>query len=99
MNVLGGQGALRGYGNGRFTDRNSYVLNVEIRRVVASLNIASARIDLELTPFMDAGRVFARPSTNPLSQLHYVGGLGLRGVARPYVVGYVDVGYADEGVA
>ena len=98
-NVLGGQGALRGYGMGRFTDRNSYVLNVELRRVVASLNIASARIDLELTPFMDAGRVFARPSTSPFSQLHYVGGLGLRGVARPYVVGYVDVGYGAEGAS
>jgi hypothetical protein len=97
--VIGGQGTLRGYGMGRFTDRNSYVLNVEVRRVIASLNAASARIDLELTPFMDAGRVFGRPSSSPFTHLHFVGGLGLRGVARPYVVGYVDIGYADEGAA
>lgn len=96
---IDGPDTLRGYGMGRFTDRNSFVLNFELRRVVASLNAASSHIDLELTPFMDAGRVFGRPSTDPLSQLHYVGGLGIRGVARPYVVGYVDIGEGGEGPA
>jgi hypothetical protein len=28
-----------------------------------------------------------------------VGGIGFRGVARPFVVGYVDIGYGSEGVA
>jgi hypothetical protein len=45
------------------------------------------------------GRVFHRFSTVPLSQLHSVGGLGIRGLARPFVVGYIDVGYGSEGVA
>jgi hypothetical protein len=35
----------------------------------------------------------------PLSQLHTVGGVGFRGIARPFVVGYVDLGYGREGVA
>ena len=28
---------------------------------------------------------------------HKVVGVGFRGIARPYVVGYVDVGYGTEG--
>lgn len=94
-----GAGSLRGYGRGRFTDRNSFVFNLELRRTIARLSAASTTIDVELTPFMDAGRVFHRPSTDPLSHLHYVGGLGVRGVARPFVVGYVDIGVGSEGVA
>ncbi len=96
---IDGPGALRGYGTGRFTDTNSFVFNLELRQAVARLSAASTRIDLEVTPFMDAGRVFHRPSTDPLTHLHYVGGLGLRGVARPFVVGYVDIGVGGEGVA
>jgi hypothetical protein len=34
-----------------------------------------------------------------LTQLHKVAGIGVRGVARPFVVGYVDIGYGSEGVA
>jgi hypothetical protein len=96
---IGGEDTLRGYGMGRFTDRNSFVLNLELRNRIASINAGSASIDLEVTPFMDAGRVFGRPSTDPISHLHYVGGLGLRGVARPFVVGYVDIGEGSEGPA
>jgi hypothetical protein len=35
----------------------------------------------------------------PLSRLHSVGGIGVRGIARPFVVGYVDFGYGNEGLA
>jgi hypothetical protein len=31
--------------------------------------------------------------------LHKVAGIGFRGVANPFVVGYVDLGYGSEGVA
>jgi hypothetical protein len=31
--------------------------------------------------------------------LHKVVGIGVRGIARPSVVGYVDVGYGTEGIA
>jgi hypothetical protein len=54
---------------------------------------------LELTPFIDVGRVFEGTGTWPLTQLHKVAGIGFRGVARPFVVGYVDIGYGNEGVA
>jgi outer membrane translocation and assembly module TamA len=96
---LGGAQPLRGYGLGRFTDRDAFSFSAEFRRTVASMNIASSPVDLQLAPFVDVGRVFARPSTNPLSRLHSAAGLGLRGLAPPFIVGYVDVGYGGEGPA
>jgi len=52
----------------------------------------------EQAPFVDVGRVFDRPSTVPLPRLHSVAGLGIRGLACTFVVGYFDVGYGSEGV-
>lgn len=34
----------------------------------------------------------------PLPRLHSVAGLGIRGLACTFVVGYFDVGYGSEGV-
>jgi hypothetical protein len=99
QSVIGGEQPLRGFGEGRFYDRNSFSTTVEVRRTVASFTPLSTHFDLEITPFVDLGRVFARSSTWPVSQLHRVYGLGFRGIARPFVVGYVDIGYGGEGVA
>jgi hypothetical protein len=96
---LGGAQPLRGYGLGRFTDRNAFSFSAEFRRTIATLNVASSTVQLQLAPFIDTGRVFERPGTNPVSHLHSVGGLGMRGLAPPFIVGYVDVGYGSEGVA
>jgi Omp85 superfamily domain len=96
---IGGEQPLRGFGAGRFYDRDSFSASVELRRTVLSVNAASTHVDVEVTPFVDLGRVFARSGTFPLEQLHHVYGLGFRGVARPFVVGYVDIGYGSEGVA
>jgi outer membrane protein assembly factor BamA len=96
---IGGAQPLRGFGAGRFTDRNSIAASVELRHRVFSIHVASTHVDIELTPFLDTGRVFSHGNPGPLSELHTVGGLGFRGVARPFVVGYVDVGYGGEGVA
>jgi hypothetical protein len=96
---IGGEQALRGFGAGRFYDRDSFATSVELRKTVASFDAVSTTVDLELAPFVDLGRVFARASTFPVEQLHQVYGLGFRGVARPFVVGYVDIGFGSEGVA
>ncbi|HMA00621.1 MAG TPA: BamA/TamA family outer membrane protein [Steroidobacteraceae bacterium] len=95
----GGDQALRGYGQGRFSDRNSFAASAELRRTVLSFDAVSTRVDVELAPFVDLGRVFSRTSTLPFEQLHHVIGVGFRGIARPFVVGKVDVGYGSEGVA
>jgi outer membrane protein assembly factor BamA len=106
LSSLGGDGSdigssqpLRGFGPGRFYDRDAFSASAELRQQIASINAVSTHLDLELAPFVDVGRVFERPSTVPLTQLHSVGGLGIRGLARPFVVGYIDVGYGSEGVA
>jgi hypothetical protein len=96
---VGGGQPLRGFGAGRFTDRDSFSGSFEVRRKVMTFDTTSTNIDVELTPFLDVGRVFARTSVFPLDQLHRVYGLGFRGIARPFVVGYVDIGYGSEGIA
>jgi outer membrane protein assembly factor BamA len=97
--VTGGQGALRGFGEGRFYDRNSFSTTVELRRSVMSFDAISTHVDIEVAPFVDMGRVFSRSGTFPLDGMHQVYGLGFRGIARPFVVGHVDVGFGSEGVA
>jgi len=97
--IVGGDQPLRGFGAARFRDRDSFSASLEYRKRVWSLNAFATRIELELAPFVDTGRVFAASRTDPLSHLHWVGGVGVRGIASPFVVGYVDVGYGSEGAA
>ena len=96
---IGGEQPLRGYGEGRYYDRNSFSASAEIRHTVLSFDAVATRVDVELAPFVDVGRVFSHTSTLPFEQLHHVFGLGFRGIARPFVVGKVDIGYGTEGVA
>jgi hypothetical protein len=97
--VIGGEQPLRGYGAGRFYDRNAFSASAELRHTVWSFDAMSTHVDIELTPFVDVGHVFSHSGTWPIEDLHKVGGIGFRGVARPSVVGFVDVGYGNEGVA
>jgi hypothetical protein len=71
---------------------------VEVRRTVLSFD-AISHVEVEIAPFVDLGDVFHNASDFPIQQVHKVGGVGFRGIARPSVVGYVDVGYGDEGAA
>jgi hypothetical protein len=97
--VIGGEQPLRGYGAGRFYDRDSFSTTVELRHKVFSFDAVTTLLDIEVAPFADFGRVFSQTGTNPLDHIHEVVGVGFRGIARPYVVGYVDVGYGTEGAA
>ncbi len=96
---IGGPQPLRGFGQGRFYDHDAFSSSVELRRQVASFNAVSTRVDLEVTPFIDLGRVFTHSDTVPFTALHQVYGVGFRGVARPFVVGYVDIGHGSDGLA
>jgi hypothetical protein len=97
--VIGGEQPLRGFGSGRFYDRDSFSTTVELRHKVFSFDAVTTLLDIEVAPFADFGRVFSQTGTNPLDHVHEVVGVGFRGIARPYVVGYVDVGYGTEGAA
>ncbi|MGH8140317.1 MAG: BamA/TamA family outer membrane protein [Steroidobacteraceae bacterium] len=96
---IGGEQPLRGFGSGRFYDRNAFSASVELRHTVWSFDSMATHVDIEVTPFVDLGQVFRRTSTFPIQHLHKVGGVGFRAVARPSVVGYVDIGYGSEGTA
>lgn len=93
------QETLRGFGAGRFNDNNLSVANFELRTRVLELTLMNTPGILELAPFFEAGRVFHSMSANPLESLHPVGGIGFRGIAEPFVVGFVDVGWGGEGAA
>jgi hypothetical protein len=95
---IGGEQPLRGFGDGRFYDRNSFSATVELRRTAFSFN-AISHVEIEIAPFIDVGDVFSNAASFPIKGLHKVGGVGFRGIARPSVVGYVDVGYGSEGAA
>jgi hypothetical protein len=97
--IIGGDQPLRGFGTGRFVDRNSSSISAEYRERIATLNAFSTQISVELAPFVDMGRVFNLMGDDPLSQLHKDAGIGLRGLALPFVVSYLDVGYGNEGFA
>jgi hypothetical protein len=96
---VGGEQPLRGFGAGRFYDRDAFSASAEVRHTFWGFDAESTHVDLEIAPFVDLGQVFGRTSTFPIERLHKVGGVGFRGIARPSVVGYVDVGYGDEGAA
>jgi hypothetical protein len=97
--LIGGTQPLRGYGAGRFYDRNAFSATLELRQRIGSIRVAATHLNLEVAPFVDVGRVFSQLGTLPVSDLHKVAGVGFRGVAPPFVVGYVDVGYGSEGAA
>ena len=96
---IGGVQPLRGYGAGRYYGRNSFSGTLEVRHNVFSFNAMATHVDLELAPFVDSGNVFAHAGSFPFSRLHTIGGVGIRGIAAPFVVGYVDIGYGTEGAA
>ena len=99
ISVINEREPLRSYGPDRYVDRNLFSSSAELRTRVADLKAFDTDVGFELTPFVDAGKVFASTGTSPFSQLHTAGGLGVRGVASPFVVGYVDVGYSRHGPA
>jgi hypothetical protein len=96
---IGGEQLLRGFGQGRFTDRNSFDTTIELRHRAFSFDAAASHVDIEVAPFLDMGEVSSHTGADPLSGLHKVVGIGVRGIARPSVVGYVDMGYGTEGLA
>ena len=97
--LLTDQQTLRGYGAGRYVDNCSAVANAEVRTRVWDHDIFGTHGILELAPFLDIGRVAHNINFDPFSDVHTVGGVGFRGIAEPFVVGFVDVGYGGEGVA
>ena len=99
QNDIGGRHTLRGFGSGRFVDKDRFFASVELRTRVYDREIFGVDAELELAPFLDFGQVFRSSRHSPVDDLHAVGGLGFRGVVRPQVVGFVDLGFGEQGLA
>jgi len=96
---LGGRRTLRGFGSQRFVDFNRSLGSAELRTRVWQHRLFGVKAELEVAPFTEAGQVFRHVLDSPVSDLHFVYGVGFRGVVRPQIVGFVDVGRSSEGAA
>jgi outer membrane protein assembly factor BamA len=99
QNSIGGVNSLRGFGEDRFVDQNRFFNSAELRTRVYQKRVFDVSAELEVAPFLDAGEVFSKGGGIPFSALHVVGGVGFRGIVRPQVVGFVDLGYGSDGPA
>ena len=97
--VLAERQPLRAFGQDRYVDRNSFVAGVELRARVGQFRVMGSSLSLEVTPLFDVGKVFQDMGENPLIHLHKGTGIGFRGIASPFIVGYLDIGLGPEGPA
>jgi outer membrane protein assembly factor BamA len=99
LSSLGGRRGLRGYGSHRFIDFNRTMAQAELRTRVWRRPLFGVNFELEVAPFLEAGQVFRHVTDSPVNDLHWVEGLGFRGVVRPQIVGFVDIGRGSEGIS
>jgi hypothetical protein len=90
---------LRAYGPGRYVDRNGSSVSLEARSEAGRFHGLDTDLEAEVAPFVDAGKVFDAMNGSPVSHAHVGEGLGLRLLARPFIVGYLDVAHGAEGFA
>jgi hypothetical protein len=96
---LGGKYSLRAYGDGRYVDRGTATLNLEDRIKVYEAKTAGVTTEIQVAPFVGFGSVFDNPQEAVASKVRPVVGTAFRAVARPQVVGSVDLGVGREGLS
>ena len=96
---LGGQTSLRGFGVGRFVDNHALVFSVEERIQLFHVKVFGTVAEVEMAPFLDVGKVTDTFRYRAFSQYEANPGIGFRAIARPNVVGRVDVATGNEGRA
>ena len=96
--TLGGENTLRAFGLNRFINDQAILLNLEERIRVMGREFFEHKIELEIAPNLDIGRVY-NLSRNPftLNQMQINPGVGFRVMARPHVVGRMDISYGRDG--
>jgi outer membrane protein assembly factor BamA len=87
--VLGGNDDLRGFGGYRFRDNHSVYLGVEHRWHASS--------NLEMSAFVDAGKVVPLKRDVDVSRMNYSGGIGFRVRVRSAIVSRTDFAVSREG--
>ena len=87
--VLGGNDDLRGFGGYRFRDNHSVYLGVEHRWHASS--------NLEMSAFLDAGKVVPLKRNIDPTRMNYSGGIGFRVRVRSAIVSRTDFAVSREG--
>lgn len=92
--TLGGARNLRAFGEGRFHGDNSVYASMELRIQVMHVVVIGMPMDVELSPFVDAGQVFddsfgGKFNVNP--------GMSMRVLNRPNVGLVVNWAYGQDG--
>ena len=100
QSTLGGEDTLRAFGRNRYIDYYAVLANLEERITVVERRVFGHEIQLELAPFLDMGRV--GPSSVKFVDLFFRNvqlnpGSGIRLLAKPNVVGRLDVAYGRDG--
>jgi hypothetical protein len=93
---LGGSLLLRGFPEGRFTDRQAWTIEVEQRFRVLQTRFFGVVTDWRLDPFVAAGQVFNTVDqiiSNPRLSV----GIGVRVFVRPRLLARIDVATGGEG--
>jgi Omp85 superfamily domain len=95
--MLGGYNTDRGWGDWRWIDRNMITFSAEQRFDVYQFSRFGVITHFEVAPFIDVGKVFPTFGKFNFRNLHPAGGIALRAVVRPQVVGHVEVGIGRGG--
>lgn len=93
---LGGSYLMRGFGEGRFIDRQSWTVEAEQRIRLLRTHVAGVVADWRLDPFVAAGQVFG-DFADAVSRPQTAVGVGLRAFVHPNIVGRVDLATGGEG--
>lgn len=99
MPTLGGKYTHRAYGEGRYIDKGLLTASVEERFTVYKIEFAGVTTEVEIAPFFELGSSFPTPGRMSRKHFRPVFGSAFRALARPQVVGSVDLGFGQDGAA
>lgn len=94
---LGGKHTHRAYGDGRYIDHALMTASVEERVTVHKIPLAGVTTEFEIAPYFELGTVAGAPRRFAGRYARPVLGTAFRAIARPQVVGSIDVGVGREG--
>jgi hemolysin activation/secretion protein len=97
LSTLGGSFLLRGFGEGRFYDRQSWEVETEQRIRVLQTKMFGVVTDWRMDPFIAAGQVFDKFSA-ATSNVQVAVGVGLRAYVHPNLVARIDLATGGEGL-
>ena len=95
--TLGGENTLRAFGLNRYIDEFAVLFNAEERIEAVNKRIFDYNLNFEVAPFLDVGRVGSRLTGEFFKDFQFNPGVGLRVLAKPHVVGRLDIAYGRDG--